>query len=250
MSFNVTTLHPGIDVYHNVLDEYPDFFNKVLDVQEDLWRPWGGFGKYTTLTTQSYSGDPHEFTTETKELDSNKSYISIAFSKIFKDITSDYINKNNVELPNWHSSEPQLCKYFPKEVRYTGLILPFHTDYQQERSRMPGIKHGITANLYINDGYSGGEILYQIEPNDNIISYQPKAGDMIVFPSKAPYYHAVKNVIEGDKYLIRSFWHYRYEGDPDYLVEKEKWDPEEWKEKEQLRQRIERNKYMKWIKVN
>jgi 2OG-Fe(II) oxygenase superfamily len=250
MKFDITTLHDKIDVYHNVIPNYSEFMDNVLLVKEDLWKPWGGFGHYTTLITQSYSGDPHEFETETQESDSNKAYVSSEFSKIFKEITSDYIKRNNVELPNWHSSDPQLCKYFPKKVKYTGLILPFHTDYQQERSKMPGIKHGITANLYINDNYEGGEVLFQVEPSEDIISYKAKAGDLVVFPSGAPYYHGVKNVIDGEKYIIRSFWHYRYDGDADYLLEKEKWDPQEWKEKEQLRQRVERNKYMKWIKVN
>lgn len=250
MSFNITTLYPGVDVYHGVLNQEPNFFNTVLDVKEDLWKPWGGFGNYTTLITESYSGNPQEFVTKTKELDENKSYISNAFGKIFKETTADYILRNNVDLPNWHSSDPQLCKYFPKKVKYTGLILPFHTDYQQERSKMPGIKHGVTANLYINDNYEGGEVMFKIEPSEEIIHYKAKAGDMVIFPSGAPYYHGVKNVIEGDKYIVRSFWHYRYDGDPEYLAEKEKWDPEEWKAKEQLRQRIERNKYMKWIKVN
>jgi len=250
MKFDITTLHDKIDVYHNAIPNYSEFMQNVLAVKQDLWKPWGGFGHYTTLMTKSYSGDPHDFNTETQESDENKAYVSSEFSKIFKEITSDYIKRNSVDLPNWHSSDPQLCKYFPKKVKYTGLILPFHTDYQQERSHMPGIKHGITANLYINDNYEGGEVMFQVEPSEDIISYKAKAGDIIVFPSGAPYYHGVKNVIDGDKYIIRSFWHYRYDGDPDYLLEKEKWDPEEWKEKEQLRQRVERNKYMKWIKVN
>jgi hypothetical protein len=249
-NFNITTLYPGIDVYHNVLDQYPNFLQICKDVDGDLWKKWGSFGHYTTLTTEAYSGNPHEFVTNTRETDLNKSEISLTFSQIFKEITSNYITRNQSELPNWHSSEPQLCRYFPKEVRYTGLILPFHTDYQQERSLMPGIKHGITANLYINEDYDGGEVLFQVEPNEEIISYKAKAGDFIVFPSGAPYYHGVKHVLDGEKYIIRSFWHYRYDGDPEYLKEKENWDPEEWKAKEQLRQRVERNKYMKWIKVN
>ena len=250
MSFNITTLHDGIDVYHDVISNQKEFFDKCLNVDNSLWKAWGGFGYYSPLITKSYSGDPHEFYTETSESDSNKSYVSTEFGKIFKDVTSDYISRHNVYLSSWHSSDPQLCKYFTKNVKYTGLILPFHTDYQQEKSKMPGIKHGITANLYINDDYKGGEILFQVEPSKEIISYKPKAGDMMVFPSAAPYYHAVKNIIEGNKYIIRSFWHYRYDGDPDYLLEKEKYDPEQWKKKEQLRQKIERNKYMKWIKVN
>ena len=250
MNFQITNLADKIDVYHNVIPNFEEFINNVYSVDKELWKNWGSFGYYTTLTTEAFSGDPHSFITKTRETDLNKKYISQVFSEIFKNITSDYIKRNEIDLPNWHSSEPQLCKYFPKKVKYTGLILPFHTDYQQERSQMPGIKHGITANLYINDDYEGGEVLFLVEPDDQIISYKAKAGDLIVFPSSAPYYHGVKNVLDGEKYIIRSFWHWRYEGDPEYLAEKEKWDPLEWKEKEQLRQRIERNKYMKWIKVN
>ena len=199
MSFNITSLHEKIDVYHNVIQDSSVFMDNVLSIKEDLWKPWGGFGHYTTLITRSYSGEPHEFNTDTKESDLNKVYVSTQFGKIFKDITSDYIKRNKFELPNWHSSDPQLCKYFPKAVKYTGLILPFHTDYQQERESMPGIKHGITANLYINDNYEGGFLEIKDSKGD-IVPSQKRAGTLYVFESGLR--HRVTPVESGTRYSL------------------------------------------------
>lgn len=248
MNLNTTTLLPKVIVYHETVSN--DFYNKVLSLDQSKWTNWGAFGLYLRLATNEYIGDPLEFSSTTEETDETVVSLINEFNNIFKETTVDYIQKNDVVLPNWQTASPQLSKYHTKKVKFHNLILPFHTDYQQERSKMPGIKHGITANLYINDDYEGGEILFNMEGSDDVIKYKPRAGDMIVFPSGLPYYHGVRNVIEGEKYLVRSFWHFREEGDPEYMKEKEKWTPEEWKEKETLRQKIERNKYMKWIKVN
>ena len=246
MSFNITSLHEKIDVYHNVIQDSSVFMDNVLSIKEDLWKPWGGFGHYTTLITRSYSGEPHEFNTDTKESDLNKVYVSTQFGKIFKDITSDYIKRNKFELPNWHSSDPQLCKYFPKAVKYTGLILPFHTDYQQERESMPGIKHGITANLYINDNYEGGEILYQVEPNEEIISYKPKAGDILVFPSTEPYFHGVRVITKGEKFFIRNFIQHYFDGTPEWLGNQRHFGAYRWAKMESDRIEKENPKNMRY----
>jgi hypothetical protein len=248
MSFETTTLMPGVVVYHNTCDN--KFYQDVLSLDQSEWTTWGSFGLYLRLATDTYIGDPFEFSSTTNISEEPLLTIINTFNKIFKETTLDYISKNNISLPNWQTASPQLSKYHVKKVKFHSLILPFHTDYQQERSKMPGIKHGLTANLYINDDYEGGEVLFNIDGSEEIVKYKPKMGDMVIFPSGLPFYHGVRNVLDGEKYLIRSFWHFRDDGDPEYLEEKAKWDPEVWKEKETLRQKIERNKYMKWIKVN
>lgn len=104
--------------------------------------------------------------------------------------------------------------------------LPFHTDFNQEHSiKIPNAEYTIT--IYLNDDYVGGEIDYRIfngtiHEMDMIdgelvskdpsygeipkIAYRPKAGDIIIFPSRPPYYHGVRRVESGIKKFVRMFW--------------------------------------------
>lgn len=105
--------------------------------------------------------------------------------------------------------------------------LPFHTDFYQADALKPGPKAEYTLTIYLNDDYVGGEIDYRIF-NGNIedmrmedgemvpldpshgeipkITYRPQAGDIIIFPSRQPYYHGVRRVEAGIKKFIRMFW--------------------------------------------
>ena len=196
MNLNTTTLLPKVIVYHETVSN--DFYNKVLSLDQSKWTNWGAFGLYLRLATNSYFGEPSDFNSTTEETDETIVALINEFNKIFKETTVDYIQKNDVTLPNWQTATPQLSKYHTKKVKFHNLILPFHTDYQQERSRMPGVKHGITANLYINDDYEGGELFF----DKFNLKIKPKAGDLYLFPSSYLFSHASLPVTSGTKYSI------------------------------------------------
>jgi hypothetical protein len=105
--------------------------------------------------------------------------------------------------------------------------LPFHTDFYQANEFVPGPQAEYTITIYLNDDYVGGEIDYRIfdgrfedmkMENEEIvpldhnygdipkIMYRPQAGDIIIFPSRPPYYHGVRRVEAGIKKFIRMFW--------------------------------------------
>lgn len=109
------------------------------------------------------------------------------------------------------------------------LTLPFHTDFYQGDEFEPGPKAEYTITIYLNDDYEGGEIDYRIysgkdgtfsikdgemipndldNPNNSVtkIAYRPKKGDVIIFPSRVPYYHGVRRVTSGIKRFVRMFW--------------------------------------------
>lgn len=66
----------------------------------------------------------------------------------------------------------------------------------------PKTRRTISAIGYLNDDYEGGELHFQ----DINFTYYPFAGDIVVFPSGAPYRHEAKPVIEGTKYSIVNWW--------------------------------------------
>lgn len=107
------------------------------------------------------------------------------------------------------------------------MTLPFHTDFYQADALEPGLKAEYTVTMYLNDNYEGGEIDfrifngpdkemriegYSLKPLDPHhgevpeIMYRPQPGDIIIFPSRPPYYHGVRRVESGMKYFVRMFW--------------------------------------------
>lgn len=107
------------------------------------------------------------------------------------------------------------------------MTLPFHTDFYQPDALEPGLKAEYTVTMYLNDNYKGGEIDFRIfngseqemrlegyslkpvDPNYGEvpeIMYRPQPGDIIIFPSRPPFYHGVRRVESGMKYFVRMFW--------------------------------------------
>lgn len=238
-------------VVYNFKEESDRMLEIISNYTEEDWGGWGSFGKMTRLECTPYVGNPLNFESTATSSNPYNNEITAIYNDLFGRVTTDYINRYGLDIEELYTSSNQLCFYKPKRVRYTNLIMPFHTDYKQEQKHQPGLKHYITANLYINDDYKGGEIIFMIDDNtENLIRYKPKAGDLVVFPSGERYRHGVRTVDEGKKYFIRSFWHYKYDGSPEWHEEKAKYSEEEWAKKENLRERIERNSYMKWMWVD
>jgi len=60
----------------------------------------------------------------------------------------------------------------------------------------------ISVVLYLNDDYTGGEINFP----EQDIKIKAKAGSIVVFPSKKPYFHESKEILSGTKYMTPGFW--------------------------------------------
>jgi hypothetical protein len=60
----------------------------------------------------------------------------------------------------------------------------------------------ISVVLYLNDDYTGGEINFP----EQDIKIKAKAGSIVVFPSKKPYFHESKEILTGIKYMTPGFW--------------------------------------------
>jgi Rps23 Pro-64 3,4-dihydroxylase Tpa1-like proline 4-hydroxylase len=102
----------------------------------------------------------------------------------------DYANTLGVSLG---SQMPiSISKYF------TGASMGPHTD----SSPNPTTEH-ISAVLYLNDDYSGGEIAF---PDQNIV-IKPTAGSLVIFPSIPPFFHESREITSGTKYMSPAFWH-------------------------------------------
>lgn len=80
-------------------------------------------------------------------------------------------------------------------VKYEGQGQQFriHADHG------PAYNTTVSAVIYLNDNYEGGEIYF---PRLDNLVYKPKFGDIAIFPSNYIYEHASLDMISGTKYCV------------------------------------------------
>jgi hypothetical protein len=164
----------------------------------------------------------------------------LALEEAFYNTTQDYVSLFPVEdIPNWYRGGANFLRYDAKSedevtIKASGTekyALPFHTDFPYQVAHKEGVKPALTVTMYLNDDYEGGDIEYRIYDKHFVnfriegeqmieidtghtipgFNYKPKAGDIIIFPSKLPYYHGVKKITAGQKLFLRTFWMYNPE---------------------------------------
>ncbi len=246
---NIEKIH-NIWIFKNVLKNSKDIIKYFEKNRE--WQDWYLFGTNASVSEHSCQflsfPEVEDFKNQISEYhaDRNKSESDIYFENqindLFYETTKLYIEENNINLDNWIYSGWNIAKYTQQEDNYYNMS--YHTDYQRELEHVPGVKFGITAVFYLNDGYTGGAIKFKIFADKELqniekeFSYNPSEGDIIVFPSNHPNYHGVDATTEGNKYIIRTYWRYNYEGSDQWLNMQEKYGKEKWQEMEDLRLEI------------
>jgi len=223
--FDIKKIHNTIWVFKKAIpdpDKIIDFFEKNRE-----WHDWYTFGKYAEggIFNPSY-------------------FEKFPNRKEWEDKLEEGFGHRNQDRHFENQVNNNIAKY--KTNLDVPLAMHYHTDYQREFSYQPGDKFGITAVFYLNDNYVGGEVLFRFldESDINIIKedyvYKPEAGDVVVFMSGHPHYHGVNSVTSGEKYIIRTYWKYRYPGHPLWLKLEEKYGKDSWAEIEEERRKFNR----------
>lgn len=233
----VEEIFPRILVFKGALDcsdELIEFYE-----QNSEWSSWFTYGTHVTEGGPAFDWDHfpehHEWHLEMVESQADEYKKRIA--EIFYNISKVYVDKYEYVKDSWICRTWNIAKYNPTPVEKESAM-EFHTDFQEERAEIPGEQFGLTCVFYPNDNYDGGEIQFTIigdTPSDTkLVSFKPEKGDVILFPSTAPYYHGVRNIYSGNKYIIRLYWLHSYSGSPDWHSLKEKYG-QEWEVLEECR---------------
>jgi signal peptidase I len=239
--YTVKMLDSNVWVFSKIIKNCKELIS-YYEANED-WVPWYTFG---AMVSDSGPGmeDVLEFPTQeawdrdmlAKYKNDHDRYIS----QVFFDTTKLYTESLGIKLPNWATPNWGIAKYFPDNVNMGDITMNFHADDQPERADQPGLRAKVTAIMYLNEEYTGGEISYKIVKPGTIseiettFAYKPEEGDVVVFPSGHPYYHGVANVHGAPKYMIRTYWKYKHEGTPEWHALREKYGSE-WEELEKIR---------------
>lgn len=117
----------------------------------------------------------------------------------------------------------------------------YHNDNKGSESKIPGGKPTITTTIYLNDDYEGGGVSFLNQYVNSVINYKPAAGDVTVFPSFSPFFHAALPLSKNYKYFLRHFLTWNYPGSKEYHEGLSKYGQEIWDVIEENRIAAEEN---------
>jgi signal peptidase I len=246
-------IYPLVSVYRGLLPEVSDLYRIVKESEKDAggryylrkWDQWSVFGTYSQQ--KHHANEERElgirYDEEKKLADSTYEAYNIAID--------DYVKRNEISLPE---DARLLTSSFSKynadtDLNGNGLSMNYHTDFVMSEADMPGPKFLLTCTTYLNDDYDGGEIEFYIDgQSEEIYSHKPQAGDIVVFPSRAPYYHGVGLVKGNDKFFIRNFIQYTFDGTQEWLDNQKRYGAYRWAAMEKERVDSTNHLYMKYPK--
>ncbi len=246
IDFEIEKIHDSIWVFKKA---YPygkdliDYYENLppLDNPEENWQGWYAYGDHRKILTPgplwNHFPKKESFMNEVfKEIESkeHKTFHMEEVFSLFYETTKIYAESQKISFPNWKWEAFDIASYNPGAGAGPDHGMAFHSDYQHEKHDEPGVKFGFTCLFYLNDNYKGGEIIFK-EMSDDLEkvlwrgSYKPSEGDIVIFPSAHPIYHATRKCAENKKYLLRLYWRYEDEGLPSYWEERSKFtDENEW----------------------
>lgn len=240
-------LYDQVNVYRNGIQNVQDHVKLLEDSEFNVggtnyfseWLDWYGIGSMMNIgmlnkgqsLTNEYTGNKHA-ESQIKFMEDS--------AKAFYECTEDYFQEYGIELPDWDPkpswsrSGLSVCRYnITKNPEH--LALEYHTDTHEFDAESPGQKFAITCTMYLNDDYEGGEVSFLNEADGEVVTWKPKAGDVIVFPSHSPFFHGVHPVLNNVRYLIRTWWFYDYAGSPEWHANQQKYGKDQWYEIERIR---------------
>lgn len=212
--FDLEKIHPDIFVFKNVIknsEEIISYYEK-----KEGWVDWYTFGKmlqvYSRPTMFDNFPSKEEWNSKisTKGQQINNKYLKL-ITTIFYETTEIYFKEKNIKKNNLRFDGFNIAKYFSGAGVDEKMAMMYHTDTQQERKNIPEYKFDTTCLFYLNDNYMGGEISFKVlnkeqSKIEHSLDYKPSAGDVVIFPSKEPFYHGVKKSYGGEKYIMRTYW--------------------------------------------
>lgn len=197
-NFNPTVYSDKIFYYEGVIF-HPDKILEELE-QSDIslkdtdaigsWKPWVIKGDVAQLSQEVVldhvlgeikSTSPKKYLTSSSE-------VQFVFGQIKNSLTfttDHYISSLGIETGKMSSLT--INKYF------VGSETSLQVDSQREKAY-------ISAFLYLNDDYEGGDLVF---PGQGV-SIKPSAGSIVVFPSTEPFFYQNEKVLNGEKYVCRS----------------------------------------------
>ncbi len=195
---NIVYFESFISDYQNLIDLFESTSNSAVTG----WTPWYAYGEdpkiqYGDIKRLKRGNLQNVLEKEEKEkslfiidkLVNSMSDCAKQYAEIFniKDDKTQYA----INILKENETEIGIYKYFE------GQTMGPHVDYNEDNDYLE-----YTIVVYLNDDYEGGELYF----NKFDIKLKPKAGSIVMYPSKFPYIHESLEVLKGRKCLITHHW--------------------------------------------
>tara|TARA_B110000503_G_scaffold131362_2_gene205847 strand:+ start:701 stop:1390 length:690 start_codon:yes stop_codon:yes gene_type:complete len=193
----VTVLNPalGINVYRGALsepncDKYIDILERNLSGTDSAYE-WGGAKVTNSADVDNYARNAQDFKVSSDNLGPRTEDNAELY-----DMHEEIFNRLRMCMNDYSAYWGVGIQFYEafNFVKYDGAGTQFriHADHG------PTYVATISAVLYLNDDYEGGELWF---PRFGV-DLKPKKGDIAIFPSTFIYEHASKEMISGTKYSI------------------------------------------------
>lgn len=192
---NLEVFADKIFYYKNVIGNCTELVDLLEEIQPTLgdrnvltpWEPW--VASDNTEHQFGWKIRSNQAMYDSATVDAKLIYDIFYTSLLF--VGNDYARKNNLSIAK--PSPLSISKYIK------GSSMGQHVD---DYGNNPRVKPIMSAVLYLNDDYGGGELHFK----EQGITIKPEAGSVVIFPSVEPFYHESKSIISGNKYMCPAFW--------------------------------------------
>ena len=183
----------GVNVYKHTLSK-ETCYQYITTLNEEL----DGSGLYSWEASEPERNAQYFSTTE--EMFSAKSKDTAVLKELHDSIFDRVKQCINDYASSWKIS---ISHYDPLSfIKYSH---PYN-NYDYHIDDNPDIPRTVSAVVYLNDNYDGGELSFSRLDG---LTIKPGAGDIVVFPSAYLYEHEAKPVLRGTKYAVAVFTHYK-----------------------------------------
>lgn len=243
-------LYPKLALYRGLVPDSNRLTEIVKKSEQDsdgrfYLRKWGRWSVFGTDTQEKHNNNEER---EFGQRYDDEKYLADSINQAYSKAIDHYKEKYNVKLPEGSFLMTSAFSKYNSDIDVLkdNMTMPYHTDYVISERAMPGNKFFLTCTAYINDDYDGGDICFYI--NGTFIDHKPKAGDILIFPSALPYYHGVKTIKNGNKFFVRNFISYPFDGTKEWLTNQRKIGAARWADKERDRLAYENPRNMLYVR--
>jgi len=125
-------------------------------------------------------------------------------SKFLTDVHwANYLHSKLVHMMNYYLHELGVDSLKIKYLNQLEILKYFENyHYKLHCDAAPDHHRTLSAILFLNNDYKGGELIFKSTSGEEEVVIEPKPGSVIIWPSNFLFPHMVKPVTEGVRYTI------------------------------------------------
>lgn len=187
---------PDVKIYSDKIFHFKSVIKNTDQLIKDIEQEEDITNKDCIQKWQEWNSDDYIFGYRKVIYENKFNSSSIKYQKIFNELNNSIKNCIN--------------EYVEMTKEDIGTISPFGISKYNTRSYMgshvddyeiPGKIPTVSGVLYLNSNYSGGELFFENQK----VKIKPESGDMVIFPSKSPFFHESLEILHGVKYMCPIF---------------------------------------------